>query len=300
MPEFAMIGNKQILLFILGTILWIAAPIVLAVIWKIKTKEPVTTILLGAAAFFVFVTILEKPIQNILIFPTQMGLPDHAISRYINARPLLWVLLVSLFPGVFEETGRFIVFKTLLKKNQNRETSISYGIGHGGFEVMYLMGLTYVGNIVYSVMINTGAFGAVIDQVREQAPEQVDTLYLLADQLAAFSAADLAVAAVERIFAVLFHIGLSILVFYACKDKRKLSLYPLAILLHTIVDGIAALMMKEIIHLSVWQLEVIIGLAECLTFFGAYFLLYRKDDRRIQCQISTQSQTATGSPETTE
>ena len=76
---------------------------------------------------------LEKPIQNVLAFPTAMGLSDHAVSRFLNANPVLLALVAGLFPGLFEETGRLVAFKTVLKKRKNRETSISYGTGTGGY-----------------------------------------------------------------------------------------------------------------------------------------------------------------------
>lgn len=198
----------------------IVTPPVIAVIWTKKKKEKFTTILIGAATFLLFALILEKPIQNVLIFPSQMGLTDHAVSRFINARPILWAFAVGLFPGVFEETGRLVAYKTVLKKRKNRETSISYGIGHGGFEVMFIVGVTYVTYIAYAFMIQTGTFQIVVDQVKAQAPEQVEAVYALADQLAAFSFADLGVAVAERIFAVMFHVGASMLVFYASRDKK--------------------------------------------------------------------------------
>jgi hypothetical protein len=91
-----------------------------------------------------------------LAFPTAMGLPEHAVSRFLSANPVLLALVAGLFPGVFEETGRLVAFKTVLRKRRNRETSISYGIGHGGFEVILILGLTYIQYIAYAVMINTG------------------------------------------------------------------------------------------------------------------------------------------------
>ena len=221
--------------------------------------------------------IIEKLIQNVLIFPTQMMLPDHAVSRFINARPLLWALVVALFPGVFEETGRLIAFKTVLRKRKNRETSISYGIGHGCGEAMILLGITYIEYIVFAVMINLGTFQTVIDQAAAQAPDQINTVYALAGQIASFSMASLGVALFERVFAVLFHIGASILVFYACKDKNKTWLYPLAIILHTAMDFIAALTLTGIWTPSTWLLEAIVAVFGILVFCGAYFLLYRKD-----------------------
>ena len=278
MTEYPRVETASFLWLIAGAVIWIAVPVLMAVVWKIRKKEPVTTILIGAAAFLLFAVILEKPIQNVLAFPTAMGLPEHAVSRFLSANPVLLALAAGLFPGVFEETGRLIAFKTVLKKRRNRETSISYGIGHGGFEVILILGLTYIQYIVYAVMLNNGTFGALVDQVASQAPEQLGSIEAVVRSLAEFSFADLGLAFVERIFAVLFHIGASILVFYACRDKKRFWLYPLAIVLHTGMDFLAALSIFHVISLSPWVLEGIVAVFGSLLFFGAYWLLYRKDD----------------------
>ncbi|RGG95070.1 YhfC family intramembrane metalloprotease [Clostridium sp. AF15-6B] len=233
--------------------------------------------LIGAATFLVFTLILEKPIQNVLAFPTAMGLSDHAVSRFLNANPVLLALVAGLFPGLFEETGRLVAFNTVLKKRKNRETSISYGIGHGGFEVILILGITYIQYIAYAVMINTGTFGTLVEQVAVQAPEQADTAKALADTIAAFSFSDIGIAFVERVFAVLFHIGASILVFYACKDKKHFWLYPLAIILHTGMDFIGGLYIFNVISLSPWMLEGIVSVFGLAVFFGSYLLFYKKD-----------------------
>ena len=279
MTEFAKVGTQQIGLLALGTILMIATPIVIAIIWTKKKKERFTTVLVGAATFLLFAVILEKPLQALLIAPTQIGLADTGISQFVNARPILWAFIAGLFPGVFEETGRLVAYKTVLKKRNDRETSISHGIGHGGFEVMYLMGVSYATYIVYAVMINSGTFGTVVDQVMAQDPDQADTLVVVANGIASFSFANLALSIVERVFAVLFHIGASIIVFYACRDKGRLWLYPLAILIHTAMDFIAGLTTVGVWKLPVWALEGIIAIFGVLTFCGAFFLLYKKDAR---------------------
>jgi uncharacterized membrane protein YhfC len=279
MTEFAKVGTQQIGLLVLGTVLMIVVPLVIAIIWTKKKKERFTTVLVGAATFLLFAVILEKPLQAVLIAPTQMGLANTGISRFISARPVLWAFIVGLFPGVFEETGRLVAYKTVLKKRKNRETSISHGIGHGGFEVMYLMGAAYATYIAYAVMINAGTFGTVVDQVMAQAPDQVDSLVTVASGIASFSFANLALSIVERVFAMLFHIGASIIVFYACKDKGRLWLYPLAILIHTAMDFIAGLTTAGVWKLPVWALEGIVAIFGVLTFCGAFFLLYKKDAR---------------------
>ena len=85
---------------------------------------------------------------------------------------------------------------------------------------------------------------------------------------------------IERVFAVLFHIGASILVFYACMDKKKFWLYPLAIVIHTLVDGVAALQIVQAVEIPSIAIEIIFIAVSIVTFFGAYFLLYRKDARK--------------------
>lgn len=277
MTEFAKLGSVQFALLGVGAFLGIIVPIAIALIWKFSKKEKFTTILVGAAVFVLFAMILEKPIQNALVFPTLMGLQDHAVSQYINARPILWAIVLGLFPGVFEETGRFVAFKTVLRNRSNRETAISYGIGHGGFEIILVMGLNYLTYIVYGIMINAGLFQGIIDQVAAQAPDQVETMRVLADQLAAFSFADIGAGVFERVFAFLFHVGASILVFYAARDKGRFWLLPLAVLLHTALDSLAGLNVAKVVQLSVPALEAIVLIFGIVTFVGAYFLLYRKD-----------------------
>ena len=275
--ENVKVGMGSFLALGLGALLMMFVPIAVAVYWIVKKKERVTTVLVGAAVFLLFAVILEKLIQNALIFPTQMGLAEHAVSRFVNARPMLWALIVGLFPGVFEETGRLVAFRTVLKNRKNRETSISYGIGHGCFEVILYVGITYITYVSYAVMMNTGAFQTVIDKVAQQAPGQADALKALTAQIASFSFADLGMAFAERIFAVLFHIGASILVFFACRDRKRFWLFPLAVILHTAMDFAAGLYLGKVMDISAWALEGITAAFGILTFCGAYFLLYKKD-----------------------
>ncbi len=79
----------------------------------------------------------------------------------------------------------------------------------------------------------------------------------------------------------MFHIGVSILVFYACKNKKNFWLYPFAIILHTVVDFIGALSIFNVINLSPWVLDGIIAAFGLLTFLGAYLLLYKKDIKTV-------------------
>ena len=269
--ELAKVGTEAFAALSIGLILSFLFPLSIALIWKFKKKEPFSTIFIGAATFFFFVFILEKPIQSLVISK------NFSLGLFLSSHPVLWAFVVGLFPGIFEETGRLLAFKTLLKKRRNKETAISYGIGHSCFEVMAILGITYITYISYACMINSGTFVNVINQVAEKAPDQVSALYSLADQIAKCTIISIGAGFVERIFSVLFHIGTSILVFYSCKDKKKFWLYPLAIILHTLSDFTVALNLVKVTNFSIWELEAIIAVFGTFTFFSAYFLLYKRD-----------------------
>lgn len=279
MTDFGYVETLSIVWMVVGLLIFVVVPTALSIVWIVKKKEHLSTIFVGAVTFILFVFVLEKPIQNIIAFPTAMGLPEHAISTFLSAHPIILSILVGLFPGIFEETGRLVAYKTVLRKRVNRETSISYGIGHGGIEVVALLGLTYLNYIIYAIMINAGLFQTVVDQVMAQAPDQIGQIDQIVELLTTFSGTTLMINVVERVFAVMFHIGASILVFYACREKEKFWLYPLAIILHTIVDTIGGLVIFNVISLSDWGLELIIAIFGVVVFFGSYLLLYKNDNR---------------------
>ena len=272
--EITSIGISSMIWLAVAAVIGIVVPLGLAIWWMVKKKESFVTYLVGMLVFVVFVFVLEKPIQNALI------IPDHAVSRFINARPILWGFVVGLFPGVFEETGRFIAFKTVLKKRRNKETSVTYGLGHGGVEMMIVYGLSYATYLSYAVMINTGTFQPVIDQVMEQAPDQIDAVYQMVDVIATFSFGTLCLGLVERVFAFLFHVGASMLVFYACRERRKFFFYPLMILMHTAMDMICGLYLNGTLQISQAVLEVIVAVFGTVVFWGAH-MIYKYDQTRF-------------------
>lgn len=281
--DYGTVSTRTFVLLGIGAALFLIVPVVISIIWKKKKKEPYTTVLIGAATFIVFV-VVEKIIQGFFISDA------NALGTFINARPVLWAFTVGFFPGIFEETGRLVAFKTLLKKRKQRETSISYGLGHGGVaEVSVIMTYTMISYIAYAALINSGKIATVIEQVRELAPNQLSQIEELIRQLTGFSAMYLLVMIIERVFAVMFHVGASIMVFYACKDK-KFWLYPLAILIHTLIDMYGGLMLAKVISIPDWVFELVFAIVSSLVFFGAYFMLYRKDKAEAVPETVTETE----------
>ncbi len=276
--EFGTVSTSSLLFMLLTAVLGIALPLITAIIWCKKKHEPFTTVLIGAATFLLFAIVIEKPLQALVISL------DSPVSQFVNARPVLWGIIVGLFPGVFEETGRFVAFKTVLRKRKQRETGLSHGIGHGGFEALFILGITYIEYFVFAIMLNQGSFvELMVEPIKDTlTPDVVNQITGIVEQITTFSAATMGVALVDRLIAVLYHIGASIMVFYAVKDKKKWWLYPLSILIHTVIDGLLGLQLAGVFELSDVANEIIFAVEALAVFLGAFFLLYKKDKPKEQ------------------
>jgi uncharacterized membrane protein YhfC len=258
-----MVGTTSYIAFGLMIAAGLILPTVLC-IWWLKTRhEKFTSVLTGAMTFLIFALVLESIVHSIvfMVFP---GIKDNVVA---------YMLYGALMAGIFEETGRFLAYKLVLKKRTNRETAISYGIGHGGFEAVYILAATGINNFVYAGIINAGQFPALLDQLKA-AGQDTSPIESLPEQLAAFGIADIGLPILERVFAVMFHIALSILVFYAVKNG-KIWMYFLAVILHALLDAPAALYQQGVIGIA--ATEVCLALFSIVTFVIIYVFLYKRD-----------------------
>jgi len=249
--------------------LGILIPIIVSAVFLVVKKEKITTVLAGAATFFISAVILES-IPKALLY--QIPGP---VSTYLVSHPWLYIIVGAALAGIFEETGRFILFKFVLKNRNSRTTSIAAGLGHGLFEVMYLFVLQSIQCIMYAFMINAGTFNALIEQTAAASPETAEALSVIPKQLETVTFATLPLSLIERCGAVLFHVGASMLVFYAVKKAGRSWAYPLAILLHTLLDVFAGLGQLGILT-NVYAIEAVIITCGIAMFAGCYVLAYKK------------------------
>lgn len=243
-------------------------PVVICIWWLLTKKEKITTVLIGAATWFVFAVLLEAIPKYFLLNPAT------SLGKSIVGNAALYTVIGALMAGIFEETGRIVAFKTLLRKRTNKETGISHGIGHGGFEAIFLLAVTGIQYITYASMINSGAFQTVVD-IASAAGADVSSLETLPSQIMAITPMNGVLSVAERAFAILLHIGLSILVFNAVR-RSKIGYYFLAVLLHALFDVPAALYQRGV--LNIYIVEVMLAIYSVLFFVIVYRTLYKRDD----------------------
>lgn len=209
------IWDLSVLCLAASALLSIGTPIALLIILRKRFGAAIAPALIGAAAFVVFGLALKR-LLNLLVVRTYAN-----SSVWMSGNQYVFYNLVATC--VFQETARFLSFKLLRNRYEGILTALCYGVGHGGI-MLLLGGISTISSIVTRIAVSA-AQSEVYDLmtfIELQTTTSVPpAMHLLSG--------------VERVFALLACIALSVIVFYSVYENRRLWLYPAAILLHAII-----------------------------------------------------------------
>ena len=253
-----MVSNLSIVFMIFSTLISIGLPIALTIYIIKKERASFKSVLVGALVFFVAQIITRIPLLQFFSKQTWYF--------KMSSNVIVLGLFLGITAGLFEEIGRFLGFKFLLKNKLNWGNGVAFGIGHGGIEAILLVGISNINSVIYSVMINTGSFDITI--ASKLPPE---TVYLIKNQLINTASSMFLAGGIERLFTIIIQIALSLIVLYGVMNKSfKYVLY--AILFHTLLNAPLPLLMTK--GINIWLIEAIIGV---FAVIGLYFIVKSKD-----------------------
>lgn len=222
-----MISNLSISFMAISLLFVFVFPIGLWIYFYKKERISGIAVLVGGLTFIISQIVLRMPLLQLI----------QVQSWYAAIGKNIWInsLFLSLTAGIFEETGRFLSFKFLLKKKLEWKNGIAFGIGHGGIEAILITGLTYINNLVFSLMINSGAFEQISGSLSPGTSDYI------ANILSGTSPVMFLLGGIERVFAIISHIAFSIIVLYGVKNKRGIYIIY-AILAHTLLNAPAVIL----------------------------------------------------------
>ena len=258
-----MVPVGSLIMMAANAVLGIAIPICLSVYLVRKHHTKLSTILIGAGTFILFALVLESIMHQLVL----KG--PHGAS--IMGNTLLFAVYGGLAAGIFEETGRFLSMKFLMKKEPSAPLpGVAYGIGHGGVEMLIVFGITMINNLAISALINAGQTDIIFSKVPDDAVAQLQAQL---DQLQTIGAGTLLIGLWERFSALVLHLGLSLMVWVAVRKGGKwLWLFPAAIALHAVVDAGAVMLHKSV---GMVPLELIV-MSEAIAVAAAGYLVAKK------------------------
>ena len=268
----------SIIFMTLSALISIGVPVHLFLFFRKRYDAKIFPMILGAAAFIIFALILESSIHRIVFnnFP-------------LREMPAPYIVYGIFMAGIFEETARFIAFHILKRKyskqrteaselaHDNFGTGLAYGIGHGGIESVLLAGVSMILAIFASILVNTGNIEIITSRLQGEVLVAINGQI---EALAVTSPFMFLISGIERLMAISIQLSLSVMVYYAVFGKRKIWLYPLAILSHAIVDIPAAAFQVGVLK-SIAMVEGIIFLSAILLIILVRFL-----HKKNCCEIS--------------
>lgn len=238
-----MVSNAVITMIIINLALGFLIPAILCIVVRKKSGGSLKAFFVGCGTMFLFAFVLEGIINSIVA---------SVFGAALSGNIWLYGLYGGFMAGLFEETGRFAAFKTVLKKNRdNNGNALMYGAGHGGFEAFYLLVIGMLNNLIYAVIINAGMTDMLTAGLKGEQAAAVESVI---EQLSEASPLLFLAGPVERLSAILLHISLSVLVWFAAKQGGKyILLYPLSVLIHLLVDAVTVIVNSYVSN--VWIVE---------------------------------------------
>ena len=253
----------------LSGIICILLPIAISIIWKRKTKCSILPFIYGALTFLIFTQLFEALLHYFCL------VKENIVSIKINSNPYLYMLYGAFSAGIFEECGRYLMFKTVLRKSNDWKDSISSALGHGGIESVLISAATLLLNFVIAILNNTNNTNALLSLVKGNK----ETLDLVLHSLENYTIGFCLLSVLERIIAITLHISLSIIVFKS-KMENKLRYLLLAIFLHAIFDMPVALMQKGVIKSTLLVELYLMVVAILVSLFS--FRIYKSEINKIR------------------
>lgn len=215
--------------------LCVIIPFAAMIFYKKKNRDVrISSFFIGGAVFIVFALILEQILHSVMLPVVQKSTVAYVIYGVLAA-------------GVFEETGRFAAFKTVMKSRTDPKEAVMCGLGHGGTEAILLAGLSMLGTVIVAVLTNSMGIDAMVSLSSGGNSETAELVRSQLMTLSAMSIGQMLLSVLERIIAMTFHTAMSVMVFEAARVKGRGGLFPICILCHAVLDIPAAMYQRQVI-----------------------------------------------------
>ena len=236
-----MVSTLSIICMVITLLLSLVLPIAIFVWYGLKQKKKEVWIagVFGAGGFALMQLGIRLPIVNTI----------SAIPAFLSwaENNYIWYCFVLAFTaGLFEVVARYGGAKILyhsksMTKELTFETGVMAGIGHGGIEAAALIGATYINNLLFSVMINSGIWDKFMATIQEAAVQTGDSTIYEAYASVGPLLTDTPwymylVAGYERVLTMAAHTAMTLIVFYFVAHKKGAKGVMIALAIHTALD----------------------------------------------------------------
>ena len=227
-----MIPNTTILCCIITLFISLILPLILLAVYALRNRKQgiVSAWIIGALGFFIPQMLIRLPILTLL---------SPQLAKFAFFSPLLYALTLAVTAGLFELAGRILAAR-VMGNRLTPKRALAAGLGHGGIEAVVIIGISYINNLVYIVMIQNGTFDALLAQ-NASSPEVVAQLEQVRTALLTTSPAMFLLAGYERLLTMVCQAAMSVMVCYGMASGKPGKYILLCLGLHTLLDSTAGI-----------------------------------------------------------
>jgi uncharacterized membrane protein YhfC len=189
----------------------------------------------GVAVFALFAMVIERALNDYVLHR------NEATAAFLS-NPLAFVVYGALAAGMRLLLKRAAA-KSASAAGTGDGTALTYGLGHGGAEAWLVGVLVQLQWILFAVFENRGELDGYLSNL---PTDSIMRIHLI---LASLTPQTAGIFALERVAALVFQIGLSVLMWRGVRAGWR-GILPLAIALHALVDVPAALFQAQLVPLA--------------------------------------------------
>lgn len=279
----AQVPRNTIMGAIIGIVAILAMAIILTVYIRKRQKGGIFDIIVGVAVYMIFFYFASSIVANIIyaifrMIVVKLSFPDS----FVNAVPIR-IVIIALVTTLVPMFGRLLSLK-LMGKNMNTAAD-AYTVGMG---IMLTEGFLYMANLIMVIVscntINKMGLESILSNASSQV-EFTSTLNSLTEMIN-YRASGFLYMSVIAIALMVFHVGVTSLIFAAYQKKEGERLYVFSFVTYFIIQLIGAMANYDVIPEGAKALITAL-VAAFVAYIGlkVYNIHYKNEEPREKARI---------------
>ena len=274
----AQVPRNTIMGAIIGIIAILAMAIILTVYIRKRQKGGIFDIIVGVAVYMIFFYFVTNTVAN-LLFGT-------ILKSFVDVKPVL-ITVIALTTTLVPMFGRLLSLK-LMGKNMNTAAD-AYTVGMG---IMLTEGFLYMVDLLMVIVscntINKMGLESILSNATSQ-DEFTSTLTSLTEMIN-YRASDFIYMSVIAIALMVFHVGVTSLIFAAYQKKEGKRLYIFSFVTYFIIQLIGAMANYDVIPDGAKALITAL-VAALVAYIGlkVYNIHYKNEEPREKARIEKEN-----------
>lgn len=274
----AQVPRNTIMGAIIGIVAILAMAIILTVYIRKRQKGGIFDIIVGVAVYMIFFYFASNTVAN-LLFGT-------ILKSFVDVKPVL-ITVIALTTTLVPMFGRLLSLK-LMGKNMNTAAD-AYTVGMG---IMLTEGFLYMVDLLMVIVscntINKMGLESILSNATSQ-DEFTSTLTSLTEMIN-YRASDFIYMSVIAIALMVFHVGVTSLIFAAYQKKEGKRLYIFSFVTYFIIQLIGAMANYDVIPDGAKALITAL-VAALVAYIGlkVYNIHYKNEEPREKARIEKEN-----------